>query len=340
QRGMAKRAYLPITANVLIESGDGMLKLTGTDLEVMVKVNLDAESDAKAWAVCVPPKILDGILKGIKDANVSLSVSSDVLTITDEGGSSTIQGMSAMDYPVTPKTGNGERLEITGLPTMLAGISHAMATEKSRPVLHGVSMNIGTDGVVMLAAADSHRLGVADGTHSGNIKAERKTIIPFNTVKVLSKIFSDDAITVTIDADKPVSFEQGNVTVISQLIQGRFPDYTQLIPDCTYQCTVAVQGLADALVRVKNAAKEGSGVIRLTSNKGTMTIGCRSEEIGSVEVALPCEGDIKIAANWSYLNDLVGVLKGVNDVTIGTTDLSSPIKAINGDFTYVLMPMF
>ena len=281
-------------------------------------------------------------MKGIKDTYIRLSVSTDILTVSDEGGSSTIQGMGAQDYPAIPAVIEGECITLSGLPDILGKISHAMATEDNRPVLYAASVNIDTEGGIMFATTDRWRLAVADEKYAGDVKAEHKIVVPFSTINVLSRVLTGDEVSVSFNDDR-ISFIQGDVVVMSQLIKGTFPGYQQLIPrDCPYQCTFSVQSMADALSRIKNIAREGSGIVRLVAVKGqdTMTVSCRAEDAGGIEVALPCTGEIKIAVQWSYLNDLIAVMKGTDKVTIETTDITSPIKVVNDTFTYVLMPMF
>ncbi len=125
------------------------------------------------------------------------------------------------------------------------------------------------------------------------------------------------------------------------LVEGTFPIYQQLIPECPpIRCTVNVKELLQAVNGAKDIAKEGSGIVRLLApaGMGELTVSAYYAD-GSYEAKLPCEGSIKVALDWKYLTDALKMLEG-EKVTIETINTSSPVKIVEGEYTEVIMPMF
>jgi DNA polymerase-3 subunit beta len=230
----------------------------------------------------------------------------------------------------------------------------AAATEESRPVLTGISSQF-EGKTLTLAAADGFRLAVFKMPIADAIKPKTEVIIPARTLSELNRLIGDqeEAITVTLNPNKSqVLFRLKNTELVSQLVQGTFPNYAQLIPQ-SYNTRMIVS-VADFLRATKTAsifARDGSGIVRLVitpgseSGPGKMAVSARSEEIGDDvgEIDATVEGaEAKIAFNGKYLTDVLSVLRE-SQVALETTSPSSPglLRPVGTDnYTHVVMPMF
>jgi DNA polymerase-3 subunit beta len=231
-------------------------------------------------------------------------------------------------------------------------VAFAAASEESRPVLTGVQADFDGD-TLTLAAADGFRLAVRKLTLDNVVEEKVTVIIPARSLAELNRLISDqeEPVELTINPKKSqVIFRMRNVEMVSQLIQGTFPNYDQLIPQS--YTTRAVVNLADFLRATRSAsifARDGSGIVRLQvmpkDGKGKIAISARAEEVGDNvgEVDATVEGEeTKIAFNGKYLVDVLGVL-GEDEVAFEATTSSSPgvLRPVGKDnYVHVVMPMF
>jgi DNA polymerase-3 subunit beta len=208
---------------------------------------------------------------------------------------------------------------------------------------------------VTLAAADGFRLAVHKLPVSAPVSEKTEVIIPARTLSELNRLIADqeEAVDITLNPNKSqVLFRLKNIEMVSQLVQGAFPNYGQLIPQ-SYNTRVIVS-IAEFLRATKTAsifARDGSGIVRLVitpggeASPGKLTVSARSEEIGDDvgEIDATVEGDeAKIAFNGKYLTDVLSVLNETQ-VALETTNPSSPglIRPVGTDnYTHVVMPMF
>jgi hypothetical protein len=132
------------------------------------------------------------------------------------------------------------------------------------------------------------------------------------------------------------------MTLTAMVIQGTFPDYTKLIPqNSPYSLTVDASALLQAVKQCAIIAKDGSGIVCLESEGDCLKVSAKAEEIGTTEVKIPCQGDIKIAMNSRYIMESLNCFDGM--VNLDTTSPSSPIlvhKMGDDSFLEVIMPMF
>ncbi len=230
----------------------------------------------------------------------------------------------------------------------------ATASEDTRPVLTGVCAAFEGD-TLTLAAADGFRLAVHKTPLAIPIEATAEIIIPGRALSELSRLLADqkEPVDIAINPNKSQAlFRLKDLEIVSQLIQGTFPNYKQLIPQ-SYS-TRAVVSIADLLRATKTAsifARDGSNIVRLQVTPGgelmpgRITISARSEQIGDNvgEVDATVEGEAaKIAFNGKYLSDVLGVLHE-SQVALEITTPSSPaiIRPLGSDnYVHVVMPMF
>ena len=356
-RAAAARTTLPITNNILLSTDQGRLKLAATNLEMAISCWIGAKVEEEG-SITVNARLLSDFIGSLPNEKIEISLSprSKTLKLKCARFEARISGVDAKDFPPIPKVEGGvsTKVDVDALRHAVDHVAFAAATDESRPVLTGVNADFEADQLT-LAAADGFRLAVYKLPLAEPVKQNVQVIIPARTLNELNRLAQDqeDAISVKVDSDKgQILFSLKNIELVSQLIQGSFPQYSQLIPQ-TFNSR-AVVDTAQFLMATKTAAifaRDGGGIVRLVMTPGgqkapgKLTVSARSEEVGddTGEIDANVEGDeAKIAFNGRYLADVLGVL-GEQQVALEVTTPSSPgvIRPVGVDnYTHVVMPMF
>jgi DNA polymerase III subunit beta len=355
-RAVATRTTLPITNNVLLSTDEGRLKLAATNLEMAISHWIGAKVEEEG-AITVPARLLTEFVNSLPAGEkVDMKLVGKTLELRCARFEARISGVDAADFPPIPKVDEGikTKVDTDTLRQAINQVVFAAATEESRPVLTGVDAQF--DGnLVTLAAADGFRLAVYRMPLTANVKEKAEVIIPSRTLNELNRLIADDEETVdiTVNPNKSqVMFHMKKTQLVSQLVQGTFPKYSQLIPQSfAGRATVSVADFLRACKMASIFARDGSGIVRLIMTPGgdlapgKIVISSKSEELGEDigEIDAAVEGqEAKIAFNGKYLTDVLGVVKE-QKVTLETTNPSSPgvIKPVGTDnYLHVVMPMF
>jgi DNA polymerase III subunit beta len=356
-RAVATRPTLPITSNVLLATDQSRLKLVATNLEMAISCWIGAKVEEEG-AITVPARLITDFVNSLPNdkVDIDLPAKTKTLGLRCARFEARISGVDAKDFPPIPEVGDGinTKVEIEALRDGINHVVFAAATEESRPVLTGVDARF-EDALLTLAAADGFRLAVYKLPLANPVKQKAEVIIPARTFSELSRLMTDqeEPVQITINPNKSqILFRLKDVELVSQLVQGTFPQYSQLIPQTNNsKATVDVAEFLRATRTASIFARDGSGIVRLIVvpggelSPGKMTISARSEEIGEDigEIDAVVEGtEAKIAFNGKYLTDVLNVLKETQ-VSLETTNPSSPgiIRPVgNESYVHVVMPMF
>lgn len=356
-RAVATRTTLPITNNVLLATEEGRLKLVATNLEMAISCWIGASIEEEG-SITVPARLLTEFVSSLPADTVSMQLSPQTKTLGLKCArfEARISGVDAKEFPPIPSVDDGiaTKIEIEDLRRGINQVVFAAATEESRPVLTGISAHFEGSNLT-LAAADGFRLAVHKLPVAEPVAEKTEVIIPARTMAELNRLAADqeEAVAITLNPSRSqVLFRLTDIELVSQLVQGTFPNYSQLIPQ-SYNTRVIVS--VDEFLRATRTAsifaRDGSGIVRLVitpgseSGPGKITVSARSEEIGDDigEIDATVEGDeAKIAFNGKYLTDVLSVLHE-QQVALETTNPSSPglIRPVGTDnYLHVVMPMF
>jgi DNA polymerase-3 subunit beta len=356
-RAVATRTTLPITNNVLITTDEGRLKLVATNLEMAISCWTGAKIEEEG-SITVPARLITEFVSSLPSDTIDINLSEQTKTLGLKCArfEARISGVDAKDFPPIPTVDEGitTKVEVESLRQGINQVVFAAATEESRPVLTGVCAQFEGD-TLTLAAADGFRLAVYKLAISEAVSEATEVIIPARTLSELNRLIADqeEAVDIMLNPNKSqILFHLKNIDLVSQLIQGNFPNYSQLTPQ-SYNTRVIVN-VGEFLRATRTAsifARDGSGIVRLVvtpgsaSSPGKLSVSARSEEIGDDvgEIDATVEGDeSKIAFNGKYLTDVLSVLHEAQ-VALETTNPSSPglIRPVGTDnYTHVVMPMF
>jgi len=354
-RAVATRTTLPITQNILIATDQSRLKLAATNLEMAISCWIGAKVEEEG-VITIPARILTDFVSSLPSDNVDLTLSKNTLQIKSGRFEARVNGLDANDFPPIPQVSDGiaTKVEAEALRNGIAQVTFAAAAEESRPVLTGVHADFNEDRLT-LAAADGFRLAVHKTSVLSKVDKQTAVIIPAKALNELGRFLADqeEPVEVTVNQQKTqILFRLKNIEMVSQIIQGAFPNYSQLIPQ-SYN-TRAVIDVAEFLRAVRMSsifARDGSGIVRLIVTPGAeaapgkMSVSARAEEIGENigEIDALIDGEkSQIAFNVKYLSEALSAIHQ-KQVALETTTSSSPgvIRPVGVDnYVHVVMPMF
>ena len=373
-RAVATRTMLPITQNVLLSTDESRLKLAATNLEIAISTWIGAQIE-EPGTITVPARLLTEFVNSLPAERIDMNSSSQPtsLGVSCARFQAQMNGTDAEDFPPIPtvESGVAGSVEPKVLSEAIAHVAFAAATEDSRPVLTGIKMEITGDDFTF-AAADGFRLAVYKGKLASPASEDVNVIIPARALQEVHRLIGtqEQPIEFMVTPSKSQAmFRLDNIEIVTQLTQGAFPNYAQLIPK-SYESalaeasadsegeqsapTRAVVNLEEFSRATRTAsifARDGSGIVRVhisggsDGSPGKLAIMSRAEEVGENEgeVDAKVEGvEAKIAFNSQYLSDVLSVLQE-GEVALEMTTPSSPgvLRPVGNDrYVHVVMPMF
>ena len=347
-----KKNSLPILSNILIEAKENQLILTSTDMDISI-IEKIACSVMEDGATTISSQILYDIVRKIDDESEIEIISNDgkLLTLRSDGSRFSLACLPKEDYPIIEQDNSGVDILVNSkiLYKLIDKTKFAISNEETRYFLNGLYFNVTNDGksnIVTLVGTDGHRLAKFSHEINDKIDPISGVIIPKKTIYELSKLLSeiDDEVKISITSNKIV-FKVNDITFISKLIDGSFPDYKRVIPkDNKNILKINRDKLLSAVDRVSTIANEKSPVIKFKLIQDILNLNTINNEssTASEDLKISYEGDeIEIGFNSKYIMDIVNNLDD-NEISILLKDNTSPIIAqekSNNNLVYVLMPM-
>ena len=343
-----RRHTLPILSNVLIDCGVGALSFLATDIEIQITTRAALETSSEARSVTVGARKLVDILRALPEsAEVTLQQQDKRLLVKAGKSRFVLQTLPAEDFPRLAKpAGDVARfsLQQKELRRLLGLVQYSMAQQDIRYYLNGLLMVV-EDKTLKLIATDGHRLAFASMALDSKLPRQ-EVIVPRKTVLELAKLLSDSDAEVRIElSSAQASFAFGAVELVSKLIDGKFPDYTRVIPvGHRNQLTIGRDVLRQALMRAAILSNEKFRGVRWVLTDGSLKIVSSNTEQEEAEETLEVayKGDaLDIGFNVNYLLDVLNNVGG-SEVECRFGDaassalLSFPSEA---EFKYVVMPM-
>ncbi len=359
-RAVATRSTLPITQNILLATEQSRLKLAATNLEMATTCWIGAKVEQEG-TITIPARLLIDFVNSLPNDQIEITLPANSHTLELKSGrfQAHINGIDAEDFPPIPEVSDGitTNIEAAALREGIAQVVFAAATEESRPVLTGICTEFENE-QLNLAAADGFRLAVHKTTLGTPISQKATVIIPARSLNELLRLIADQEEPVEIITNQQKSqvlFRLKNAELVSQLIQGSFPNYAQVIPQSyTTRAVVDINQFLQVTKMSSIFARDASGIVRLVITPGDdltpgkITASAQAEEVGGnvSEIDALVDGEeAKIAFNVKYLSDVLSVLhqSQVAQVALEVATPSSPgvIRPIGTDnYTHVIMPMF
>ncbi len=357
-KAVESRPTMPVLGNVLLQTDDAKLKLAAINMTLGMGITcwIGAKVE-ESGSITLPSKTFSDLVSNLSPERVDLSLDGATQTVNLRcgGTNSNIKGIDADEFPPVQEEGNGDVM-IPGavLKEMIHHTVFATATEDNRPILTGLYIQL-DDNIMTMAAADGYRLAVRTTTLEQRFPEAIDMVVPGRALAEVERIISDEdsEILITLPGERDlIMFHMKNVVVSAQLLEGKFPDFSAIIPSQYSTATIMyTSDLLRACQRAEIFARDNahSGRIYIKPPKGPnepgeLLVSGRSTERGDNEgiVDASVEGEpLDISFNIKYLIDVLRVIQDER-VVLESNGASNPgvIRPENRkDFIHVIMPM-
>jgi DNA polymerase-3 subunit beta len=355
-RAVSPRSTLPVLSNVLVATDEGRLRLSATNLELGITCWIGAKIQEEG-STTVPARTFTELVGTLSDQQVEMSLSVRTQTLNVQCGSSNtdLKCIDSQEFPPmpAPDSDDGIPINVSDLKEIIQQVAFAASTDEARPILTGVLVTVDGDRLT-LASADGFRLSVRKATLSSPISRPVQAVIPARALSELARIINDgdQVVSMTLPPDRgQVVFQMKDIQLVSQLIEGAFPDYEQIIPKSRETRSVlSTSSFLKACKQAEIFAREGSHIARINITPGgelkpgSIVITGQSEETGSnqTEIDSSIDGsELLIAFNVRFLREVLEVIK-TPEVALETTVDTAPgvIRSVGEEnFLHVIMPM-
>lgn len=357
QRAVTPRSTLPVLSNILIKTDGGRLRLSATNLELGISAWIDARVEDEG-GLTVPARTFADLVSNLPSQDVTLSVDTRTQTLNVKCGTlnTDIKGISADEFPPMPAPDLDAAipLNVGNFKEMIGQVVFAASTEDSRPNLTGVHMSF-EDEILEMAATDGYRISISRAAMVGMGKQKLEALIPARALSELSRVAvnGDETLKMTFPPGRgQVIFHLKDVELVSQLIEGNFPNYNAIIPPTFKTKTVLSTGdLLKACKQTEIIAREGNYIARLDIQPGEdgesvaqLDISANSEQTGSSEVIVDASVEgvpLLISFNIRYLREALEVIK-TSTVILETNAANTPglLRPVDDEsFKHIIMPM-
>jgi DNA polymerase-3 subunit beta len=355
-RAVSPRSTLPVLSNVLVATDEGRLRLSATNLELGITCWIGAKIEEEG-STTVPARTFTELVGTLSDQQVEMSLSVRTQNLNIKCGSSNtdLKCIDSQEFPPmpAPDSADGIPINVTDLKEIIQQVAFAASTDEARPILTGVLITVNGDQLT-LASADGFRLSVRKALLSAPISRPVLAVVPARALSELARITGDgdQVVTMTLPSDRgQVVFQMKDIQLVSQLIEGAFPDYEQIIPQSKETRSVlSTSAFLKACKQAEIFAREGSHIARINITPGgelkpgSIMITGQSEETGSnqTEIDSSIDGsELLIAFNVRFLREVLEVIK-TPEVALETTVDTAPgvIRPVGEEnFLHVIMPM-
>ncbi len=357
---LSRKATLPVLSNVLIEAGDGGLRVAATDLDVTFDGFVEARI-AEPGRTTVDGKRLFDVVRSLPGEEVDIEVGEDEkLVLRCKNTEFMLLGNPAEDYPGLPDAKGVDLIPVDGegLKELIDRTRFSVSTDESRPNLNGVFFRCMGEGRIRMVSTDGHRLsqGERDARADEAPIPEREgVIIPRKGVEELKKLL-DEATSAKVsvrfgfleqnNTTNNLIVEAGGVVLFVRLIDAAFPDYRQVIPKSSERRVVLDRmPFLNSLKRIGLLASERTHGVRIELRPGRMTLLSDNPDLGKAREEMPIEGyeggELIIAFNARYVRDILSTLSAPK-VEMALNEALSPglfREHQNDDYLFVVMPM-
>jgi DNA polymerase-3 subunit beta len=333
----------PVLSGVRVGQDGNRLRLTGTDLELTIVVEVEVAGAVDGVAI-LPGRLASDIVRALPAGSVEVDVSAEEARIAAGRSEFSLRVLPAEEFPrVAEAAGDPVTLPSAELASALSQVVRAASGDDARPILTGVLL-ASHEGGLRLVATDSYRLAIRDLPGTTVLAEGQHVLIPSRALQELSRVLSaGETLTVRL-GERDASFEVGGTRLTTVLIEGEFPPYERLIPQAQpNRLTVGREVLLEAVRRVKLLAREATPV-RLAMSSDGLELVAVTQDVGQAHESLDAkfEGtDLTVAFNPEYLLQGIEVAPG-DEVTIETVDALKPALLRvpeHPEFLYLLMPV-
>jgi DNA polymerase III subunit beta len=347
-RVASTRSAVQALSGVMIAAEDGATELRATDMEVGLRMPLNAEV-ARPGSVVLPARLLLDVARSLSAQQLTMELRAAEQDVELICGATTfhLRTLRAEDFPTLPQPSPDSRVELPAAAFVetISRVARSASRDETRPVLTGILISASGQELRMVAT-DSYRLSVKETALQSPLQGSLEANVPARALQELSRIEQQtgaETVAVSVGQNQAI-FELGDVLLSSRLIDGQFPNYRQLLPESVeHELTLSSAELTDVVRRISLLAQKNAP-LRLGFSEGTLSVSAQTPDVGeaSEEIPVPYRGELfEIGFNPEFLRDGLEsidtdelVLKLISPLRPGL--IESPET---GDFVYLIMPI-
>ena len=340
QRAISGKSVMPALSGVMLSAEDDRLRLHATDLEIYLRSSIPGKIES-AGKTLVNGKLLSDIVRNIDSDMISMESSEGQLEIKGGGFKSSLRTLPVEDFPVMPEDRETmvEKVPMDAFRESISQVVRAASRDDKRPVLQGVLLEI-NDNVICLVSTDSYRLAATELNIEGALKTEEKVIIPARAMQELHRWSGRGEELRISRTEGQIRFDMGESLMLAREIEGKFPNWRQLIPEGQ---KISIKADRDRLLStIKRVSLIGTTVV-MDVVPGQIVFSAESRDVGRAEERMEAEvsgGEMKIAFNSEFLTDGISACSGEN-ITLLLDDPEKPgvLTCEGNPYRYLIMPI-
>ncbi len=337
QSAVTGKGGLPILSNILIETEEstdnnsestGKIKLVSTDLEIGIKCNITADIIQKG-SITLPAKKFNDIVREFPDKEIQIEVIQDnKVIISCDKIIFKIIGLSKDEFPILPEFKHDNTFKISQelLQEIIKKTIFATSSDETRYVLNGLYLQT-VNNKIEVVSTDGRRLAYIIGEILTKVDKKINAIIPSKAINELNRILNQEGEVKISLSENQISFELDNILLVSRLIEGRFPNYEQVIPKSSpLKVKINTEELLNAVKRIALLAPEKAESIKLTLLDNKMLISANTQGVGEAEeeINILYKGEkFEVAYNPRYIGDVLKNI-GTKEINFEFSDMASP----------------
>ncbi len=344
-RVVGSSSTLPILNNVMLETENGLLKISGTNLETGISTYIRCAIEEEG-GICVGVKTITDLINSFPSENITIETGELETAITTDNSNVKIKHLSTEDFPLIPKIEDSSVVKMSApeLKTALDQVIFASSTSETQPEISGILFWFGGESV-LITATDRYRLAEKKISYQGSI--DYKIIIPHRSAQEISRLLTgltgDIELNITTTQ---LAFNLENTYIVTRLIDGNYPDYQQIIPDSSNTTIIFDRNDLVSALKTSSVFSRGSGSITVNydSDKNAMQLNSVSHDLGESKVDVPCRisgpaGELVV--NYRYLSDFLNNLSS-DTLVMKVIDENEPITFVpenDNSYLYLVMPI-
>ncbi len=352
ERAVGRNSTLPILASIMLETEKGLLKISATNLEIGVIAYIRSRVETEGKTT-IPVAVFSGIVHNLKDEKITLELVGTSLKISGNAFESKIRTISADDFPLIPKVDDGLqwRVKAKDLRDSIRRVLPSVSNLDTKMELTGVFFSV-AEKKLTLASTDGYRLAEKIIDCEGTKEEESNFIVPGSSLQEVERIFGEDSSDILITvSENQISFQKEDIYFVSRLIEGKYPDYKQIIPNkFKAETRIDKLKLLDALKMAGIFSLNQTKDVKIAVEPEKILINTGSGEFGEHHAEIPAEvkgESFEVSFNHQFLQDGLSNI-GEEDIVLFLND-SNGASLMRGwdeknssakkDFLYIVMPI-
>ena len=349
QKAVASKQTMPILTGIYLEAKKNKgLHLIGTDLELGIEHYINADIKEEG-SIVIPANSFTQLVRELPKEKIKFDVDQKNYQINLSCSTSefNLKGYDPEEYPQLPEINIPEnfKLKTKNLKNLIKEVEFSTSNDETQPALTGALLNI-TENEIIMVSTNTYRLAFSKMETNINFenKDEIEIILPSKTLNELTRLLDSEEVEIFVDSNY-IKFKFEDITIISRLIEGKFPNYRQVMPDkFNTKLFVDKKNLQNAVKRASLIAKMDSNVLNLKTKDNKLIINSANSEQGYAheEIQVDVEGpDQKITIDAGYLLDVLKIIddKEVRLELIGPLNPFTLKKVDNENYIYLIMPV-